>query len=145
FLLEKSKSAESKYGIALRRLIDDASRQQNFHPCLIHAVVFHESAYNPNAASPCCAGLMQLGKAAAKEVHVVNRKDPRQNLNGGSYYLRKKLNEPGINNNISLALAAYNCGYGVIKKNKFKIPYRCWSNKPRQYVSKILSKFQQCR
>lgn len=144
FLLNKSTAAESKYQIPLRRLIDDASRPQDLHPCLIHAIVFYESGYNPNAASPCCAGLMQLGKAAAKEVRVANRKDPRQNLNGGAYYLKKKLNERGINNNISLALASYNCGYGVIKKNNFKIPQRCWSNNPQQYVAKILSKFQQC-
>lgn len=144
FLSQKSKAAEAKYGIALRSMIDDASRQQNFHPCLIHAIVFYESGYNPNAASPCCAGLMQLGKAAAKEVHVVNRKDPRQNLTGGSRYLQKKLNEQGINKNISLALASYNCGYGTIKNNNFQIPQRCWSNNPRHYVSKILSKFKQC-
>lgn len=144
FFSSTSKKAEGKYGIPLRSMIDRTSRQQDFHPCLIHSMVYYESGYNPNAATSCCSGLMQLGKAAAKETNVRNRKDPQQSLNGGARYLQQKLNEPGINKNISLALASYNCGYGTIKKNNFKIPRRCWSNNPQQYVQKILGKFQQC-
>jgi len=145
FFIEHAQTAEKKYRIPLRQMINDVSKQQNFHPCFIHSVVFYESGYNPNAASPCCVGLMQLGKAAAKESGVTNRRDPRQSLQGGARYLHLKMNERGINGNVGLALASYNCGYGTIKKNNFKIPQRCWSNKPQQYVEKILSKYKQCQ
>jgi len=145
FFTAHAKKAEQKYQLPLRQMIDDVGKQQNFHPCFMHAVVFYESGYNPHAATPCCAGLMQLGKAAAKEAGVTNRHDPRQSLQGGARYLHLKLNEPGINNNVGLALASYNCGYGTIKNNNFKIPQRCWSNNPQQYVEKILSKYKQCQ
>ncbi|MDQ6979441.1 MAG: lytic transglycosylase domain-containing protein, partial [Mariprofundaceae bacterium] len=144
FFSEHAKKAEKKYHIPLRKMIDDVGKQQDFHPCFIHSVVFYESGYNPQAASPCCVGLMQLGKAAAKETGVRNRRDPLQSLQGGVRYLNLKMNEPGIHGNVGLALASYNCGYGTIKKNHFKIPQRCWSNSPQQYVKKILSKYKEC-
>ena len=144
FFSKHSTRAESKYGLPLRNMIDDAAQKQNFHSCLVHSVVFHESSYNPSAASGCCVGLMQLGKATASEVGVSNRRNAQQNLNGGTVYLRKKLNERGIDGKISLALASYNCGYGTIKKNNFQIPERCSSNKPREYVNNILKRFKEC-
>lgn len=145
FLLKTVRKAELEYNLQLRILIEQAAKTQDFHPCLIHALTYYESSYNPNAASGCCVGLMQLGKAAAQETGVNNRRNPEQNLAGGTKYLRTQLKQRGIEGQISLALAAYNCGYGTIKKNNFQIPERCWSNKTRIYVKKILNRFQQCQ
>ena len=52
-------------------------------------------------------GLMQLQSAAADETGVEDRLDPRQNIFGGTAYLRRMLdefNDPG------LASMAYNAG-----------------------------------
>ena len=83
---------------------------------LIHAVVTAESAYDPNAISKTGAvGLMQLMPETARRYGVKNRRNPSDNLSGGTRYLRDLLIM--FNNNLALALAAFNAGEGAVKDN----------------------------
>ena len=109
---------------------------------LLHAVITVESWYNPNAVSRAGAiGLMQLMPETAKRYGVNNRRDAKENIDGGSRYLSDLLRM--FNNNIKLALAAYNAGENAVKKYKNEIPpYR----ETQDYVRKVLKyykKYQQ--
>lgn len=106
---------------------------------LLHAVITAESSYDPNAVSRAGAvGLMQLMPGTAKRYGVLNRKNPYQNIKGGSNYLRDLLGM--FDNNLVLALAAYNAGENAVKKYGNKIPpYK----ETQSYVKKVLSYYKQ--
>ncbi|WP_163835183.1 transglycosylase SLT domain-containing protein [Spartinivicinus ruber] len=135
-LAKASQRAEKKYRLPLRQYIDKAAKRNNLSPVLVHAVVKTESNYNPRAVSHVGAkGLMQLMPATAKEVGVNNPFNARQNVHGGSRYLKKMLTRPGINGNVALALAAYNAGYGNVRRYGYKVPpYR----ETKAYVKRIV-------
>ena len=105
---------------------------------LVHAVITAESSYNPNAISKAGAvGLMQLMPETAKQYGVKNRRDPRDNIYGGSRYLRHLLKL--FKGNLRLALAAYNAGEGTVKKYGNKIPpYKETQN----YVRKVIKYYK---
>ena len=102
---------------------------------LIHAVITAESAYDTEAVSRAGAvGLMQLMPGTAKRYGVKNRRNPYENVNGGTKYLRDLL--VMFDNNLRLALAAYNAGEGAVKKYNNKIPpYKETQN----YVKKVIT------
>ena len=80
-----------------------------------------ESAYRADAVSSKGAvGLMQLMPATAERYGVRNRRDPAQNLSGGSQYLRDLL--VMFDNDLQLALAAYNAGENAVIRYGHKIP-----------------------
>jgi soluble lytic murein transglycosylase-like protein len=108
---------------------------------LLHAVITAESSYDPNAISRAGAvGLMQLMPETAKQYGVSNRRDPRQNIYGGSRYLRYLLKL--FRNDLTLALAAYNAGEGTVKKYGNKIPpYK----ETRNYVNKVIKYYKKYR
>lgn len=105
---------------------------------LLHAVIMTESGYNPSAISPKGAvGLMQLMPDTAKRYGVTNISDPTQNINGGTRYLSYLLKL--FNNNLHLALAAYNAGENAVIGYGRKIPpYQETVN----YVAKVLAFYQ---
>ena len=108
---------------------------------LVHAVITAESSYNPDAVSRAGAvGLMQLMPETAKQYGVSNRRDPKQNIYGGSRYLRYLLKL--FNNDLVLALAAYNAGEGTVKRHGNKIPpYKETQN----YVKKVINYYKKYR
>ncbi len=105
---------------------------------LLHAVITAESSYNPDAISRAGAvGLMQLMPETAKRYGVSNRRNPKQNIYGGSRYLRDLIKL--FNNDVILALAAYNAGEGTVKKYGNKIPpYK----ETRSYVNKVIKYYK---
>ncbi len=122
-------------------MIDDVARKSRLYPELLHAVVKAESAYDPNAVSRAGAiGLMQLMPHTASRFGVADRRDPKSNLEGGARYLRKLLTK--YNNNIKLALAAYNAGEKTVKKYGNEIPPY---PETQNYVKKVLGFFKQNR
>ena len=128
--------AEQKHRMPLTRMIDKASKKNRIHPVLIHAMVNTESSYNPKARSHVGAvGLMQLMPGTAGDLGV-NPNIPRQNLDGGTRYIRQQLDKPGIKGNIALALASYNAGYGNVRKYNYRIPP---FKETRNYVKKIMT------
>ena len=112
-----------------------AAQANKIDPALIHAVISAESGYNPSARSRAGAvGLMQLMPATAARYSVTDRWDPEQNIHGGTRYLRDLL--VMFNNDLRLALAAYNAGEEAVVKHGHRIPpYR----ETLLYVPKVMS------
>ena len=102
---------------------------------LIHAVMHVESAYEVKAKSHKGAlGLMQLMPATALRLGVKNSYDPAQNIEGGAKYLRELLTL--FNNDITLAIAAYNAGENAVIRYGNKIPpYK----ETQAYVPKVIN------
>lgn len=101
--------------------IAHAAKQHRLPPALLHAVITAESAYDPEAVSTAGAvGLMQLMPGTAKRYGVRNRRDPGSNVAGGTRYLRDLLNL--FDNNVVLALAAYNAGENAVINYGRRIP-----------------------
>ena len=122
-------------------IIDKAARQLDLRPALLHAVVMAESAYDAKAVSKKGAiGLMQLMPATARRYGVSDRRDPVANVDGGARYLRDLLAE--FNNNMELALAAYNAGENAVARYGNKIPP---FPETRRYVRKVLGYYQRFR
>lgn len=116
------------------RLVDEVASIYGLDSALLHAVISVESSYSPNAISKKgAAGLMQLMPVTAKRYGVADALDPVQNLHGGAKCLRDLLDK--FNNDVSLALAAYNAGENAVVKNGYRIPpYR----ETAAYVPKVL-------
>ena len=99
----------------LAEIINDAARQYRVDPNLIAAMVFRESAFNPNAVSSRGArGLMQLMPRTAQALGVRDAFDPRENIFGGTHYVKSLLER--FHGNIDLTLAAYNAGPELVAK-----------------------------
>lgn len=119
--------------------VDYAAKKYNLPESLLHAVITAESAYNPTAISRAGAvGLMQLMPDTARRYGVKDRRNPYENIHGGSRYLRDLLTM--FNNDLTLALAAYNAGEGAVKKYGNKIPPYA---ETRNYVRKVKAYYAQ--
>jgi len=103
------------------RTIELAAKHHKLPTALLHAVITAESAYDPNAVSRAGAvGLMQLMPATAERYGVRDRKDPNANVTGGTRYLKDLLGM--FDNDLVLALAAYNAGENAVIKHGRQIP-----------------------
>ena len=118
-----------------RSYLDIIRRHANSYSleeALVKAVIKVESDYQPGIVSKKGAqGLMQLIPETAKSLRVKNPFDPSENIRGGSEYLRKMLDL--FDNDIELALAAYNSGPTTVKRYGGIPPY----NETRNYVKKV--------
>jgi soluble lytic murein transglycosylase-like protein len=108
---------------------------------LLHAVIAAESGYNPRAVSGKGAmGLMQLMPGTARRYGALDPYDPAQNIRAGARYLRDLL--ALFNNDMRLALAAYNAGENnVIKYGNRIPPFR----ETTAYVPRVIAFYQEYR
>jgi len=116
-------------------LIEAAAKAQELDPKLVRAVMEQESGLRPCAVSAKGAqGLMQLMPETAKELAVGDPLDPKENIQGGTRYLKQLLDK--YKGDLSQALAAYNAGPGTVGETKAvpEIP------ETRDYVDAILGK-----
>jgi len=120
-------------------MIETVALRNDLHPALLHAMIKVESGYNPNATSPKGAvGLMQLMPATAKRYGVADRTDPAKSIEGGAHYLRDLLDL--FNEDISLALAAYNAGEQTVKRYGNAVPpFR----ETKKYVAQVTALYRQ--
>jgi soluble lytic murein transglycosylase-like protein len=117
--------------------IAEAASTHGVDPALIEAVIKQESAYNSNAESGCGAqGLMQLMPETARELGVKNSLDPRDNIMGGTKYLKQLLDR--FDGNMTKAIASYNAGPGAVDQYGGVPPY----SETQDYVKKVLDNYQ---
>jgi soluble lytic murein transglycosylase-like protein len=107
----------------LSAMFTEAARTHGVDPRLVAAVASRESAFNVNARSSVGAcGLMQLMPSTARFLGVGDIFDPRENVLGGTRYLRTLLDT--FDGDLDLTLAAYNAGPGAVQKYGGVPPYR---------------------
>lgn len=117
----------------LAKIIAKYARQQGLDPRLIQTVIRHESGFDPVAVSPKGAmGLMQLMPETAASLGVEDPFDVEQNIRGGSRFLKICLNR--FNQNLPLALAAYNAGPGRVAEHQGVPPIK----ETQEYVKKVV-------
>lgn len=120
----------------LQVMLTKAGEKQNLDADLLASVVKAESSGNIHAVSRAGArGLMQLMPGTAAEQGVEDSFSPDQNVRGGSAYLDQLLSR--YNDNIALALAAYNAGPTAVDKYHGIPPYR----ETRAYVARVIHEF----
>jgi hypothetical protein len=123
------------------KVIRNAARRYNLDADLLHCVIAVESKFDPKAVSPKNArGLMQLLPQTAALFGVKNIFDPEENVNAGSHYLRDLLTK--YNNNLTLALAAYNAGPERVDQYGHRVPPYLETMKYVQRITKSYAKLK---
>ena len=114
-------------------IIRAAAERYGVDADLIHCVIAVESNFNSKAISPRNArGLMQLLPTTATRMGVKNIFDPKENVDGGTRYLRDMLAR--YHHDVTLALAAYNAGPEKVSKYGNRVPPYA---ETRLYVERI--------
>jgi len=144
--VSQARGIQGRGPIGERRLrytgyVQEAARANNVEPALIHAVIAAESGYDLFArSSKGAVGLMQLMPETARRYRVTNRLDPAQNIHGGTRYLRDLLRM--FDNDLRLAVAAYNAGEQAVVKYGNRIPpYR----ETVEYVPRVMAYYRKYR
>jgi len=120
----------------IHELLARAGTRSNVDTDLLAAVVHAESGGNAHAVSRAGAqGLMQLMPATASDLGVSDSFAPEQNIGGGTAYLDALLTR--YNDNIALALAAYNAGPAAVDRYHGIPPYA----ETRAYVARVIREF----
>ena len=121
----------------LANLIRKVADRHQVDPDLIHAIVNVESGYDSRAVSRKGAiGLMQLIPATARRFGVEDPFDPRQNIEGGTSYLKYLLGL--FDGNLALSLAAYNAGENSVRREGGVPPFP----ETQEYIRKVRSIYQ---
>lgn len=123
--------------VPFAELIANSAKEHGVTQELVASVISVESNFNSKAVSPKLArGLMQLMPKTAARLGVTNVFDPRQNIDGGTRYLKELLER--YNGDLFLTLAAYNAGPNRVEQFGAVPPYR----ETRDYVRRVISTFQ---
>lgn len=118
--------------------IAKASRRFSVEPSLIKAVIRAESGFNQKAVSHKGAqGLMQLMPDTAYQMEVADPFDAEENILGGTRYLSLMLDR--FQNNMQLALAAYNAGPERVEEYRGIPPFA----ETRSFVERVLRYYSQ--
>jgi Transglycosylase SLT domain len=130
------KKAEPGVAAPFGELITAAAAKYEVDADLITSVIAIESNFDPKAVSRRNArGLMQLMPETAARLGVQDIFDPKQNIDGGTHYLRDLLQR--YQNDLVLALAAYNAGpervYGAVPR----------IHETRNYVVRVKRTYEQ--
>lgn len=113
--------------------IREAAALYRLPESFIRAVIRVESDYNQGVVSRAGAsGLMQLMPATAARMGVTDVFDARQNIMGGTRYLRILANH--FNGDLVLTIAAYNAGEGAVLRYRGIPPYE----ETQRYVRRVL-------
>ncbi len=124
---------QSKRDTFYDHAIAAAADKFGVEPAFIKAVIMAESSFNPDARSKVGAqGLMQLMPRTAAAMGVKDAFDPHHNILGGAKYLKHLLEQ--FDNDVKLALAAYNAGSRNVRRYNGVPPFKA----TQAYISKVL-------
>jgi soluble lytic murein transglycosylase-like protein len=114
--------------------IEAAARRYRIPVALVRAVMHAESNFDKSAVSPRGAsGLMQLMPDTAQEMYVRDIFDARENIEGGTRYLRVLANQYG--GDMVKMIAAYNAGPDAVRRHGGRVPPYA---ETQAYVRKVL-------
>lgn len=111
------------YPLKYCEYVEKYSKEYNIDPYLAYAIIKAESNFKEDAESTSNAiGLMQITKSTAFEIAEkmkinISKEDlykPELNINIGLKYFRNLLDK--YDNNVNLAIIAYNAGIGNVDK-----------------------------
>ena len=121
---------ENKYD----EIIREASLKYDVPFQLLKAIIKVESGFDSKAVSKKGAiGLMQIMPENNKDLNVRNPYNPRENIMGGTSYLKQMLTR--FEGKLPLALAAYNAGPSAVEKYRDIPPFKETEN----YVYKVMT------
>lgn len=116
--------------------IAESANRHGLDPALLRAVIRAESGFDRFAVSARGAcGLMQLTPGTAAALGVTDAFDIRQNVAGGSAYLRQQLDRFG---RLDLALAAYNAGPAAVTRYNGVPPFP----ETQSYVANVTASYE---
>jgi soluble lytic murein transglycosylase-like protein len=119
-------------------IIRGACRANGVEGELVHAIIWAESSFNPNAVSPAGAGgLMQLMPETARSYGVRDVFDPEQNIRAGVKIMGQLLAQ--FDGDVELALAAYNAGPNAVIRAGNRIPAH---PETEAYVPKVMDYYR---
>ena len=103
-------------------LITEAAERHGVSFSLLKAMIKIESDFNPRAISRAGAmGLMQIMPENIKPLNIKDPFDPRENIMGGTRYLKQMIDR--FKGKLPLALAAYNAGPNIVERYQRIPPY----------------------
>jgi soluble lytic murein transglycosylase-like protein len=145
---EEARQREAEAAQRLEQLpfsaaVRDAASRYSVDPALVHAVIFAESAYNPQALSDKGAiGLMQVmpDTGARYGVKEHDLRNPTRNVQAGTRYLADLLQL--FEGDVELALAGYNAGEGAVLRFGRRIPP---FPETKAYVPRVLEQWRRLR
>lgn len=106
---------------ATSQLLENAGAASDLSPRLLEAIAYVESRFDHRAISPKGAvGMMQLMPTTAKQLGV-DARNPAENARGGADYLHRML--AMFDNNVEMAVAAYNAGPSAVIRYGGVPPY----------------------
>lgn len=136
-------SSENSASSGYDGLISAAASKYGVDAALIKGVIQQESSFKPDAVSKSGAkGLMQLMDDTARGLGVADSFDPAQNIDGGTRFLSYLLRK--YDNNVSVAIAAYNAGPGRIDRlgiatdEDISAKFHTLPNETQNYIGKVL-------
>ena len=116
--------------------ISEASIKYGIPFKLLKALIKVESDFNPKAVSKAGAiGLMQIMPANFDALEITNPFNPRENILGGTLYLKQLMTR--FEGRLPLVLAAYNAGPTRVERYKKIPPIKETEN----YVKKIMTSY----
>ncbi len=121
--------------------IVESGQRNSVDPLLLYAIMHQESTFKARAMSNKGArGLMQLMPGTAARFGVTSIWDPKQNIEGGTRYMRFLLDK--FEGDVKLALAGYNAGEGAVMKYGYRIPPY---SETQEYVRRISKRYDLIR
>ena len=116
---------------SLESIFQKAAKKYGVDVKILETIGYNESRFQATATSSSGAqGIMQLMPSTAKSYGVTNAYDPEQNIMAGAHIISDKLKE--FNGNLDLAIGAYACGSGAIRRNGDKL-----TTAAKYYVAKF--------
>jgi len=128
--------ATAKQPATFNDVVSGASDRYRLDADLVNSVIHAESGFHARAVSRKGAqGLMQLMPATASQLGVTDAFNPKENVDGGTRYLRELLER--YNFDLIKALAAYNAGPHRVEQYHGVPPYY----ETQVYVARIVRDF----